>query len=87
MTDAMEQGQGTGSAIVGELCAALEGFGFAHVRLGYVKGNGQSRHFWKKNRFAETGVEYDTDGYTVVCCSGGWGLIPRQRKGTKYEDH
>lgn len=61
-----EQNQGTGSAIIEELCAFLEQNGVSHIRLGWVKGNPQSEHFWHKNRFSETGVSYQTNGYTVV---------------------
>ena len=66
MLDAAVQGRGMGSALVSELCASLRQQGFRAVRLGWVKTNPQSAHFWKKNGFTETGVTYDTDGYTVV---------------------
>lgn len=60
------QGQGRGTALVSELCAALAELGFRSVRLGWVKSNPQAEHFWKKNGFVETGAGYETDGYTVV---------------------
>lgn len=66
MLDAAVQGQGSGSALVSELCAALRREGFRSVRLGWVKTNPQSTHFWKKNGFVETGLQYETGGYTVV---------------------
>ncbi len=66
MLDAAMQGQGRGTALVSELCAALQQRGFRAVRLGWVKTNPQAEHFWKKNGFQETGVSYETDGYTVV---------------------
>ncbi len=66
MVDAALQGQGIGTALVTELCAALEELGFRAVRLGWVKGNPQAEHFWKKNGFTETGVCYSTGAYTVV---------------------
>lgn len=66
MVSATKQGQGVGSGIVGELCASLREQGFRFVRLGYAKGNPQSRGFWLKNGFLPTGVEYQTDGYVVV---------------------
>ncbi len=45
------QGRGLGSALIGELAAALQGFGFRALRLGIDKGNPQSGHFWQKNGF------------------------------------
>jgi GNAT superfamily N-acetyltransferase len=66
MTDASVQKKGIGSKIIEELCINLKKYGYLSVRLGWVKGNPQAEHFWKKNGFTETGVTYDTDGYTVV---------------------
>ena len=66
MTDISVQNKGTGSMIIDELCSYLPQAGFESVRLGWVKGNPQSEHFWHKNGFAETGLSYDTDGYTVI---------------------
>lgn len=66
MLDAACQGQGRGTALVSELCAALVRQGFRAVRLGWVRGNPQAEHFWNKNGFVETGVSYDTGAYTVV---------------------
>ena len=60
------QGQGRGSALVSELCAALAELGFRAVRLGWVKTNPQAEHFWRKNGFREIGVSYDAGEYTVV---------------------
>lgn len=60
------QGNGTGTAIINELLAFLKEQGFAHVRLGYVKGNSESRAFWEKNKFTPAGVEVPTDSYIVV---------------------
>ena len=60
------QGQGRGSALVSGLCGALAALGFRAVRLGWVRGNPQAEHFWKKNGFRETGVSYETGNYTVV---------------------
>ncbi len=69
------QGGGTGTGIVTDLLDLLREWGFRWVRLGYVKGNPQSRRFWEKNGFAPTGVETDGGGYTIVVmeralCSG-----------------
>jgi len=60
------QGRGTGTAMVKELMAFLKDQGFSFVRLGYVKGNPQSKAFWEKNQFSPTGVEPEGDGYTMV---------------------
>ncbi len=60
------QGAGVGSAVVSELCGRIKELGFARVRLGWIRGNPQASHFWKKNGFCETGASYDTDGYTVI---------------------
>ncbi len=66
MTDISVQNKGVGSEIIHELCAYLKEYGLSAVRLGWVKGNSQAEHFWHKNGFAETGVTYDTDNYTVI---------------------
>ncbi len=60
------QGKGIGSAILHELLSSIRQLGYFFVRLGYAKGNPQSRAFWVKNGFAETGVEYKNPGYTVM---------------------
>ena len=46
------QGQGTGTAIVRDVLAALRALGYTAVRLGIDKENLQSNHFWRKNGFA-----------------------------------
>ena len=66
MLEASRQGQGAGTALVSELCAALAELGFRSVRLGWIESNPQAAHFWRKNGFAETGVRYDGGGYTVT---------------------
>ncbi|MDE7220365.1 MAG: GNAT family N-acetyltransferase [Oscillospiraceae bacterium] len=60
------QGRGTGTAVISELLAFLKEHGFSSVRLGYVKGNPESRAFWEKNQFTPTGIEPEGDGYTIV---------------------
>ena len=45
------QGQGTGTAIVRDVLAALRALGYTAVRLGIDKENPQSNHFWRKNGF------------------------------------
>lgn len=66
MTAASVQNAGVGSSIIDELCCYLARAGFSNVRLGWVKGNPQAEHFWRKNGFEETGDTYDTGAYTVV---------------------
>lgn len=66
MIEASVQNQGIGTGIVEELCHYLKSRGYRHIRLGWVKGNSQSQSFWHKNGFLETGVSYETDGYTVI---------------------
>ena len=66
MTDITVQGRGVGSEIIRELCLYLKSVGLDAVRLGWVRGNPQAEHFWHKNGFTETGVTYDTGGYTVI---------------------
>ena len=60
------QGRGVGTELVNDLLAFLKEQGFLYVRLGYVKGNPESRAFWVKNRFTPTGIEPEEDGYTIV---------------------
>ena len=45
------QGQGTGTAIVRDVLAALRALGYTAVRLGIDRENPQSNHFWRKNGF------------------------------------
>ena len=66
MTETSVQNQGIGSQIIRGLCVQLKDLGFSAVRLGWVRGNPQAESFWHKNGFAETGVTYDTDNYTVI---------------------
>lgn len=51
MTDGARAGQGLGTALVGELAAALKEAGFGAVQLAYEKTNPQASHFWIKNGF------------------------------------
>ena len=66
MTAASIQNTGIGSGIIDDLCRYLTEIRLSSVRLGWVKGNPQAEHFWRKNNFKETGITYDTDHYTVV---------------------
>lgn len=67
------QGQGKGSQLIFGLCSFFQQQGFARVELAYAKGNPQSRHFWRKNQFLETGREVSCDGYTAVVMKRGLG--------------
>jgi len=60
------QGRGEGSRIIKELLGKLLEAGFENVRLGYMKGNEQSRAFWKKNGFMPTGVETDNGQEIII---------------------
>ncbi len=66
MTNTAIQNRGIGTRIVQELGRYLKSQGYKHIRLGWVKGNFQSESFWHKNGFSETGVSYETSGYTVI---------------------
>ena len=66
MTDVSVQGKGVGTGIITELCEKLSQWGYLYVKLGWVKGNPQAEHFWKKNGFVETGAENKTKDYMVT---------------------
>lgn len=66
MTDVAVQNKGVGSAIISDLCTYLSGTGISCVRLGWVRGNPQAEHFWRKNGFAETGAVHENGAYAVV---------------------
>lgn len=55
-----------GSQIVSEVLLFLKKESFSYVRLGYMKGNEQSRQFWLKNGFAPTGGETNNGQGIVV---------------------
>ena len=57
MMDIKESGKGKGSFIINEILAAFKKEGYKKARLAYMKGNSQSRRFWEKCGFAETGIE------------------------------
>lgn len=65
MMQADMQGKGIGSKLVSEICAALKE-NFSYVRLGYVQGNEQPKHFWTKNGFVPTGTVTKTENYDIV---------------------
>ena len=60
------QGKGIGSQIITDFCSHLAKTGYEYIRLGYVDGNEQSRSFWEKNQFTDTGLRNYTEDYTVV---------------------
>ncbi len=66
MVAAQHQKKGIGTSVVKEILECLWASGYEYTRLGYVKGNSQSEAFWHKNGFAETGIETDTEDYTIV---------------------
>ena len=59
------QGKGIGTQLIAELFAYLKGVGFEKVQLGYDKGNPQSSHFWKKQKFQDI-REVQQDGGIIV---------------------
>ena len=65
MVDSSLQGRGEGSRLIQDLFAAIKK-DFRYVRLGYVKGNEQSRHFWHKNGLRETGVVARQPEYEII---------------------
>ena len=67
MMDSKESGKGKGSAIIIEALTAWKREGYKKVRLAYMKGNMQSRSFWRKCGFTETGVEKENEhGMAVI---------------------
>lgn len=66
------QGRGIASRIVSELSQYLKARGVSRIRLGYVKGNEESRRFWEKNGFLPTGEESEREGYTIVVMQKEW---------------
>lgn len=64
--DAAEQGKGIGSALISDCAQSLTEFGYQFIRLGFIKGNEQSRCFWRKNGFLPTGIETQTSDNTIV---------------------
>ena len=66
MVCASRQGAGVGSLLISQLLDRLRGEGVSRVRLAYVEGNEQSRHFWRKCGFVEAGAPIDQGEYIVV---------------------
>lgn len=66
MMDKSRQGKGIGTEIISGVLSALKAQGFCRARLGFIKGNPESKAFWIKNQFAYAGYEVEADGYTIV---------------------
>lgn len=67
MMDCKDSGQGKGTFIIHEALTAFKKEGFTKVRLAYMKGNPQSKRFWEKCGFMETGIERKNEhGKAVV---------------------
>ncbi len=64
--DADCQRQGLGRRLVNAVIRMLAAQGVAEIRLGRVQDNPQSEGFWRAMGFAENGLLYETDGYTVI---------------------
>ncbi|MBQ8556004.1 MAG: GNAT family N-acetyltransferase [Clostridia bacterium] len=66
IVDARRQGAGLGRALVADVLALLKAQGVQEVRLGRITGNPQSECFWQACGFADNGMSYDTEDYTVA---------------------
>ncbi|WP_325198279.1 GNAT family N-acetyltransferase [Kingella oralis] len=64
MVDKSAQGAGIGTAIAQKLAAVAAELGYREIILSYAEGNAQSRAFWLKNGYQETGEtdEPEQDG-------------------------
>lgn len=65
MVESALQGRGCGSAILAGVFAFLKREGVGSVKLGVIQGNRPAEEFWKKNGFAFTGEEAQTEAYAV----------------------
>lgn len=66
MVDSKESGKGTGSSIIEETLRWLKLEGYSRVKLAYIKENPQSKHFWTKCGFTDTGIETDNNRGRVI---------------------
>lgn len=66
MMNALVQKKGIGTQLIEDLCRYLKSENYKYIRLGWAEGNDQSKVFWHKNGFLETGVRYDAGSYTVI---------------------
>lgn len=60
------QHKGIGTKIITDILLCLKENNFSFVRLGYIKGNSESKKFWIKNDFKPTGIETKDENYTIV---------------------
>ncbi len=60
------QGKGLGSKIISDIIKYLSSLGYKYTKLGYADGNIQSKSFWTKNNFKETGERKTTKDYTII---------------------
>ena len=60
------QGKGEGSKIITEVLSYLKTQGFKNAELAFIKGNTQSKNFWLKNGFIETGREVKAATHTKI---------------------
>lgn len=66
MTKRSLQRRGVGSRIIRELCDSLREQNYTAVRLCWITENPQSRGFWLKNQFVETGKGQSASGHAVT---------------------
>lgn len=66
MVGVSRQGAGVGSLLITRLLDHLRCGGVSRVRLAYIEGNDQSRHFWEKCGFVEVDAPIDQGEYRVV---------------------
>lgn len=66
IVDGPRQGEGLGRRLVADVLAMLRREGVTEVRLGRIKGNPQSEHFWRVCGFADNGLGYETEDYHVA---------------------
>lgn len=66
MMEIAEQGKGTGTAVISEVCGCLKRWGFQRVRLGFDRENPQSRRFWEKNEFTAVREVRQEQGVIVL---------------------
>lgn len=66
MMNKVFSGRGIGSRIIAYALNKFLEMGYSKARLGYMKNNMQSKSFWYKCGFIETGEEVEIDRGTVV---------------------
>lgn len=60
------QKKNVGSNIISDLGSYFKKEGYEEIRLGYIKGNPQSKAFWEKNGFKPTGVIAHDELYDII---------------------